>query len=104
MHKLSLSLKWKDPAGVIPQQEIQHGILFSQMPKAEEEVEKASPWIFQHLSMKNSGGFGNPSERRKKKGKKRIKESDNTAVKLADAECNIYCKSTRQIKANVFNR
>ena len=71
MHKLSLSLKWKDPAGVIPQQEIQHGILFSQMPKAEEEeVEQASPRIFQHLSVKNSGGFGNPSERRKKKGKK----------------------------------
>lgn len=39
---------------------------------------------------------------RKRKKEKNIKESDNTAIKMADGEYNIYCKSIHQIKANVL--
>lgn len=37
-----------------------------------------------------------------KERKKTLKESDNTAVKMADAEYNIHCKSIHQIKASVL--
>ena len=39
---------------------------------------------------------------REKERKKEIKGSDNTTIKMADAECNMYCKIIYQSKANVL--
>lgn len=72
MHELSLSLKWRDPADIIPQEKMQ-GIFFPWMPKAEEEeAENASLCILQYMLWKPLeffGAFVIEGEKKKEKNK-----------------------------------
>jgi hypothetical protein len=52
------------------------------------------------MSIKNLGGFGCFVTKRAEK--KKIKESDNIAIKIADAEYNLHFRKVHQIKPNVL--
>lgn len=72
------------------------------MFKAEEEVaENSSPYVLQYMFIKNPRGFESFVPEGEKE-KKNTKESDNTGIKMADVQYNIYCMSIHQIKTNVL--
>lgn len=104
----SVNYHWgKGLANIIPHQELQLRIPPHPLsvPKVEKKELKVQVLISSKMPVKNPRGFGSSvTEEEKKKGEKKNthKKSDNTAVKMADDEYNIHCKSIHQIKANVL--